>query len=200
MSQHQETLRVFIALVIPPAAKEALAQTIGQLRESLPTGVRWVDPNDIHLTLKFLGNISPALVAPVLEGMTRSSQDFPTIGLGLEGLGAFPNSRQPRVLWAGADGDMNSLSQLQERVEREISPLGFPSERRGFNPHLTLGRVRDNATPTQRGQIGDLFLRQSLVPTDSWLAQELHLIQSVIRPGQANLYPSIGSVALTGSR
>lgn len=198
MSQDPNTLRVFIALAIPPESKAALTRTIDQLREALPRGVRWVDPEGIHLTLKFLGNIPQTMLNPVLEGMARSAQGFPSFKLGLEGLGVFPNSREPRVLWAGAQGDLDSLSQLQQRIEEEISPLGFAPERRSFNPHLTLGRVRDNISASQRGQISDIFLRQALVPSEGWIAQELHLIQSVIRPGQGNYYPSIGCAPLTG--
>ena len=103
-----------------------------------------------------------------------------------------------RLYSIGDQGNLDSLSQLQERVEREITPLGFAPERRGYNPHLTLGRVRDNISPGQRGQIGEIFLRQSLVSSDFWQAREVHLIQSIIRPGQANDYPSIGSAPLTG--
>jgi 2'-5' RNA ligase len=145
-----------------------------------------------------LGDINQTMLNSVLEGMARAAQEFPPFQLGLEGLGVFPNNRQPRVLWAGAQGDLDSLSQLQERVEREITPLGFAPERCGYNPHLTLGRVRDNISANQRGKLGEIFLGQSLVPSEGWLAQEIHLIQSIIRPGQANYYPFIGSAPLTG--
>ncbi|MFQ6030372.1 MAG: RNA 2',3'-cyclic phosphodiesterase [Dehalococcoidia bacterium] len=198
MIQGPDTLRVFIALDLPEAAKEALARTIDQLQKCIAGGVRWVDPGGIHLTLKFLGNIDASLENPLFDAMARAAEGFPSFGIYLEGLGAFPNQRQPRVLWAGAAGDLEMLSQLQGRVEHEISPLGFPREQRGFNPHLTLGRVRDRVSAPQRRQIGDVFARESLAPSDPWVAKELHLIRTNFRP-QGNFYTSMGSVPLTGT-
>ena len=98
-----ESIRVFIALVLPAQGKEALTRTICALRQEISTGVRWVDPSGIHLTLKFLGNIRPNFTEQVFEAMTQASQinDSGALQLGLSQLGVFTNPRRPRVLWAG---------------------------------------------------------------------------------------------------
>jgi 2'-5' RNA ligase len=153
----ENTIRTFIALEPPPWVREALAQTIGQLRGAIPSGVRWLDPTGIHLTLKFLGNVDPHRVDGLLKAMADSARGSPTFQLRLAGLGAFPNQRQPRVLWVGLAGDLQSLQGLHEKVEEEVQKLAPTSpsrESRPFHPHLTLGRVREGVSQTLRSQIG----------------------------------------------
>jgi 2'-5' RNA ligase len=169
-----------------------------RLQLEISRGVRWVDPSGIHLTLKFLGNINGSLVEPVFQAMSRSAGGSQPFQLRLEGLGAFPDLRQPRVLWAGAEGDLPSLGHLQERVDREVAPVGFALEQRGFNPHLTLGRVRDSVAPPQRQGIGAIMTQTSLAPSEPWTVRELHLIQSNFTPN-GTFYTSMGSVPLAAA-
>ncbi len=204
------SIRVFIALVLPPQAKEALTRTICALTQEISTGVRWVDPSGIHLTLKFLGNIQPALTEQVFEAMTRASQindsgnkdsgsdDSGHFQLSLSQLGVFPNARRPRVLWAGIQGDLNVLAGLQVRVEEAAGRIGFAPELRPYRPHLTLGRVREGVPPTARLQIGKAVSEAKLEPSPPWLVDSLHLIRSDRRPEGAT-YTSLGSVPLGGS-
>ena len=197
MIEPGNTIRVFIALEIPPEGKQALADTIRRLQTAIPYGVRWVDPAGIHLTLKFLGNINASLVEDILKAMQCAAQDFPgkSFHLQLSGLGFFPNERQPRVLWAGIEGDLDSLKSLQEKVDEAISRLGFPREKRPFNPHLTLGRVRDGVSSGTRRQVSAAFAATSLEPGDPWEVKEVHLIRSTLTPGGA-IYTHLGSVPL----
>lgn len=197
MTERDTTIRVFIALDIPAGEKQALADTIHCLQAAIPYGVRWVDPAGIHLTLNFLGNVNASLVDDILKAMQCAAESFPgdNFDLQLASLGAFPNERQPRVLWAGIDGDLDSLKGLQEKVDEAISRLGFPREKRPFNPHLTLGRVRDGVSPSIRRQISAAFATTNLEPGDSWEVKEMHLIRSTLTPGGA-IYTSLGSVSL----
>jgi 2'-5' RNA ligase len=170
VTQPENTIRTFIALETPPWVREVLAQTIGQLRGAIPGGVRWQDPTGIHLTLKFLGNIDPHRVDGLLKAMADSAQGSPPFQLRLAGLGAFPNQRQPRVLWVGLAGDLQSLQGLHDKVEEEVQKLAPTSpsrESRSFHPHLTLGRVREGVSQTIRGQIGAVM---SVTPLNPALA------------------------------
>ena len=200
MNPPRDSIRVFIALVLPTQTIEALTRTICALKQEIPAGVRWVDPSGIHLTLKFLGNIQPALTGQVFEAMTHATQinDSGGFDLGLTQLGVFPNPRQPRVLWAGIQGKLNALAGLQVRVEEATSRIGFAPEQRPYRPHLTLGRVRQGVPPPARLQIGQAVSVAKLEPSPPWMVDSLHLIQSDRRPEGA-IYTSLGSVPLVGS-
>ena len=195
-----DTLRVFIALDIPPGAKAALSETIQQLQLVIPSGVRWVDPGGIHLTLKFLGNIDSSLVDGILGAMRQASQGFGgrRFRLTLSGMGVFPNARQPRVLWAGAQGDLDSLERLQLLVDQAVCQLGFAPEKRPFRPHLTIGRVQDGVSPPARRTVGEAVAGTRLPPVAEWAewkVDALHLIRSTLTPHGA-IYTSLGRVDL----
>lgn len=195
----QSRLRLFVALDLPAGAKAALAATVGQLQSVIPAGVRWVNPAGIHLTLKFLGDTEAGLVTPLLAALREmaATGDMRPFPLHLDGLGVFPNPREPRVIYAGVGGDLDSLVKAQRRGEQAITQLGFPREKRPFRPHLTLGRVRDGVAPAVRRQIGDTIARQAaaLSPEYAWTAREIHLIRSVLTPSGA-VYTTLGQAAL----
>ena len=161
----------------------------------MPSGVRWVDPEGIHLTLKFLGDIEPALVEDVLRAMEQAASGTAPFQLHLDGLGVFPNLRRPRVLWAGVGGDMDALGALQEKVEAAMEGLAFPRERRAFSPHLALGRVRDTISAVARQRVGGLVSQGSLDGADPWPVNAVHLMRSNLTPDGA-VYTSLGSVSL----
>ncbi len=196
-----DTVRVFIALDIPSRGKESLADAIGRLQSAIPKGVKWVDPGGIHLTLKFLGNVPLPVVEKLLTAMQEASNGFrgelpgKQLQLQLSGLGTFPNREQARVLWAGTEGDLDSLATLQNLVDQSVATLGYSLEKRPFRPHLTIGRVRDGVPQQLRQSIGQAVLAAELPPTDSWKVDTLHLIRSNLTPSGA-IYTSIGSVAL----
>ena len=192
-----DTIRVFVALDIPSAAKELLAQTIKQLQQCIAGEVRWVDPRSIHLTLKFLGNVDSALVGDILAAMKQASVDFqgPRFQFKLSGLGLFPSNRLPRILWAGTAGDLRELTRLQQAADEAICRLGFPREKRPFQPHLTIGRVRDGVTPAARQGIGAAAMGVDVASTDFWEVDAMHLIESTLTPTGA-VYTSLGSVFL----
>lgn len=196
-----DTVRVFIALDIPSGDQESLTDAIGRLQSVIPKGVKWVDPGGIHLTLKFLGNVPLPMVEKLLTAMQQASDQFKTESAGkqlqlrLSGLGAFPNRQQARVLWAGTEGDLDSLAALQKLVDQAVATLGYSLEKRPFRPHLTIGRVRDSIPHQLRQTIGQAVAAAELPPTDFWKVDTLHLIRSSLTPSGA-IYTSIGSVAL----
>lgn len=138
------TVRAFIAIDLPPAVKAALADVAATLGGRVPRGaVRWVRPEQMHLTLRFLGDTPvdrlPALAA-ALDAVTEGRAPF---ALRLTDVGCFPNARRPRVVWVGLGRAEKELAALVAGLEAALRPLGWPPEDKPFRAHLTLGRVKD---------------------------------------------------------
>ncbi len=184
-----ETVRTFIAVELPPQAKEALAQTQVRWQAVAPATVRWADPQGIHLTLKFLGNIAPEQVANVTTAMERVATGVRPFHLALGTTGAFPSLQRPRVLWVGITGQLEVLQPLQQGLEEALATLGFPKEERPFSPHLTVGRVRDPRKPAP-GLPGTL-------PPATWVVDQLILFRSTLHPSGA-VYTPLGTAKLAG--
>ena len=138
-------MRLFVALLLDTSLQEIVAETIRTLRRLDPSSqVRWVDPGGVHLTLKFLGEV-PETRVPALEGgLDGAVRGRPVPLVALTGLGAFPNARRPRVLWMGLEETGSALAELQVAIEAAAESLGWEREKRAFQPHLTLGRVRED--------------------------------------------------------
>ena len=190
-----EEIRAFIALHISEQARQTLDRTIRELADTTGRQVRWVDPQGIHLTLKFLGDIPSSQVSELLESVEESCRDHHPFQLGLSGLGMFPNWERPRVLWAGVGGDLDALSNLQESVDATMTGAGFQRERRPFRAHLTIGRVRDGATLKQRRAISEAVSSTTLPPVAHWQASTVHLVRSTLTP-QGAIYADLGLVEL----
>ena len=188
-------IRAFIALHISEQARQTLGSTIRDLADTAGRQVRWVDPQGIHLTLKFLGNIPSSRVGELLGAIEKSCRGHPPFRLGLSGLGMFPTRDRPRVLWAGVGGDLDALASLRDDVEIAMTGTGFPRERRHFRAHLTIGRVRDGVTPRQRRDIGDAVSSTTLPPVEPWQIETVHLVQSTLTP-QGAIYADLGLVEL----
>ncbi|GAB4427648.1 MAG: RNA 2',3'-cyclic phosphodiesterase [Chloroflexi bacterium OHK40] len=133
-------MRLFIALSLPEHVRQELAAVQVRLRGH---PLRPVEPQGLHLTLQFLGDVHAELVAPLLDAL--SALPPVRIQLRLAGLGGFPNLEQPRVVWAGVGGDLATLAELQRRVVGATARLGLPTDERPYRPHLTLGRVPQSA-------------------------------------------------------
>ncbi len=175
-------IRAFVAADISPAARRTLAEAVDSLQGGV-SGVRWVRPSAIHLTLKFLGQVDPSLTPDIMDALGRSTSGRSPFRLGLSGVGAFPRPESPRTIWAGLEGDLEELEGLQREVDREVSPVaGVPVESRPFVPHLTLGRVRDRVSPAQRRTIGHALRGATLAPTSPWTVAALHLVRSTLTP------------------
>ncbi|RMG55221.1 MAG: RNA 2',3'-cyclic phosphodiesterase [Acidobacteria bacterium] len=139
--EEEKPIRSFICIELP----ERLRHRIGEIQAELKTyaaHVSWVRPQNIHLTLKFLGHIEPHRIPEILGAIRPMVTRHPPFTLVPEGRGVFPHTRSPRVFWLGIRDDSGVLSALQEEIERTLEPLGFPREKRPFTPHLTIGRVR----------------------------------------------------------
>ncbi|MDA0734703.1 MAG: RNA 2',3'-cyclic phosphodiesterase [Chloroflexi bacterium] len=194
MAATDHQIRLFIAIDPPEEARQVLAETIQGLEQAIPNGVRWVQPHRIHLTVKFLGNVSTSVVDDILTAMQQATNDCPdgNFTLSLSGLGVFPESSRPRVLWAGVQGDLNSLEKLHLAVDRAVSRLGLSLDKGPYRPHLTLGRPRDSVPQQLRGVIGETISNWPSLGPVTWPVESIHLMQSVSEPGRLE-YVTLGS-------
>lgn len=136
-------MRLFAAIDLPDHAKEQLAETVAGLR-ACGADVRWVHKASMHVTLKFLGAVEPREVGAIDAALSRSAgAAAPTRGR-LRNVGSFPHLRRPRVLWVGLETADERLPKLHSSLEDAFVALGFRSEKRRFDPHVTIGRVRSN--------------------------------------------------------
>ena len=174
-------MRLFVALNLPPAVREALWAATTPLRE-LGLPVNWVRGDGIHLTLKFLGEVGDDREAEVAAALGRAAAGARTLPLALEGFGAFPDFHRPRVVWAGITPEPG-LEILQHRVEQEFAPLGFPTEARPFRPHVTLGRARREARPRDLAGLESALARLEFAETA--VVSALDLMQSMLGSGGA---------------
>lgn len=133
-------IRAFVGIRIDPGMARRIAEIQSQLKGSL-SGIRWVGTNNLHLTLKFLGEVEEGKVEPISEALERALQDAGQFSILGRGIGVFPDIRRARVLWVGLES--GSLASVAENVESALEPIGFPKEKRGFRPHLTIGRWRN---------------------------------------------------------
>ena len=154
-------IRAFIALEIPPALQNIIAEHSAALQRDIPHAIRWVAAANIHLTLKFLGDTSPASLQGLIHSLSAVINQQEPFQISIGGFGIFPNPKRPRVLWIGIQAPPD-LDRLYHAIETACARLGYPAEEKPFNPHLTLGRVREEADQTrlrpalQNYQIGQL--------------------------------------------
>jgi len=171
-------IRTFIAIKLPDDVIERLREVqTGLKREGLD--IKWVRPENIHLTLKFLGDIQNSDVDAVGNALESAAGPFAPLTLSAAGLGAFPSVKRPRVLWAGVRGDLETLSRLHARLEEGLSRLGIEKENKTFKGHLTLGRLKNKVPPDAMidavSKYGDMASR-------GFVADTLHLIKSELKP------------------
>ena len=197
----EDLKRLFIAIELSADVRQWLREARILLNGRVPSGsVRWTDPNGIHVTLKFLGEIPAARIPEICGVMDRAVEGLRPFPLEAEGLGCFPEADRPRVLWAGVRRQPH-LEDLQKRLEDGLERIGFPRERRAFSPHLTLGRVRDGVTGRALADIGRAVASATLNTTAGMEAGEVCLFNSLLRPAGAEysiLYRKAFAAAAAG--
>ena len=139
-----ETIRTFLAISLPDSVCSALAILSQSLATQMPRGsVRWVKPDRMHLTVRFLGDTAVSKLPQISSSLDIITKQHPSFSLQLSHLGCFPNERRPRVIWVGLQGETDALVSLKRDVDQALAPLGWEVEKRPFRAHLTLGRVKD---------------------------------------------------------
>ena len=155
------------------------------LRQQGTGRLRWVRPEGIHLTLKFLGAVAPDLAQRVIDALAAAIVEPFTLDLRFDRVGSFGGRMRLRVIWVGLAGDVEELASLAATVEKALGPLGFPRESRPFAPHLTLARVPDDMGIEERSRLSDLIAAYKLPPLPSMSISEVSLMQSFLLPGGA---------------
>lgn len=138
------TIRTFLAVELPDELKKGLVQCQQHLKKDAPFP-KWVRPEAMHLTVKFLGDINMAQIEPIRESVAKAIGQQVEFSLAVQGLGVFPSLRSPRIIWAGITEGGEQIAALARALDEALEPLGFPGEDREYTPHLTLARVKDHS-------------------------------------------------------
>ena len=178
-------MRLFVAINFP----ETLRRGLWSATESLRAGglpVRWVQPDAMHVTLKFLGEVADDRQKELAAALDRATASSRAVTVTVAEFGAFPDPRRPRVVWAGVSPEPG-LELLQHRVEQEFGPLGFPPDGRPFRPHLTLGRAERDARASAFRDLENLLGGVAFAETVT--VASLELMRSLPTRGGAHYQP-----------
>lgn len=180
MPEREEELRLFVACELSEELRRALGSLQDELRKRTGLRLRWVRPEGVHLTLKFLGGVPASRVEAITEALTKAVRPF-ELRLAPSELGTF-GGRRPRVVWVGLEGDIDGLRALARRIDEALAALGFPAEQREFNGHLTLARVPDGASASERARLVDAVRDLRLPHLPAIHVRQAVLMQSVLGP------------------
>ena len=187
-------MRCFIAIEISEVIKSVLLEIEEELKK-YGADVRWVKPDNIHLTLKFLGNIKDESTDKIIKTVEEICSRYDSFDLMIKGLGIFPNRKSPRVLWVGIEGN-DILAALQKEIDEGMSSLGFENEKRKFTAHLTLGRFR---SPRGNEALLDALNQRKNDSFGHITVKSLFLIKSDLSPAGAR-YIKISDAPLGNTR
>ena len=171
------TLRLFIAIEIPPEVKSQFATVLRELKAA-PVDVRWEALEKLHVTLKFLGDTNPELLPQVIQQLDRVVESVHPFAVRYSGLGCFPNARDPKILWVGAEDVQHSMIPLVESIEKTMAALGLKREAKPFHAHVTIGRVK-----SQRN-IQDLLriMESTTLKSHTTNVSHIVLVKSELKP------------------
>lgn len=186
-----DSIRTFIGIELPQHVHDSIQRVQDQLKPLMPD-VRWTKYGNVHLTLKFLGDVSIKKLDRVIEGTRKVAVKFQTFDLCLRGLGAFPNIRKPSVVWIGVSKGYDAVQKLAEELEASMERLGFPREKRAFSPHLTIGRVRDVRDPASMERA---FRETEIDVVGEFSVEKISVIKSQLDPA-GSIYTTIGEAHL----
>jgi 2'-5' RNA ligase len=182
MSQRGENLRLFVACELPAETRRALEEVQETLRgDPIARVLRWVSPEGIHLTLKFLGSVPADNIGSITDALAAAIEPL-ELHVRPARLGTFGGART-RVVWVGLGGDVDGLAALAGRVEGALEPLGFARERRPFTGHLTLARVRERVSVAEQREVAALIGRTGIPDLPPVALSEVSLIRSILGSG-----------------
>lgn len=175
--RRDDVVRTFICIEIPDSIKQRIERLQEDLRP-IKAQVSWTKPANIHLTLKFLGNVEAPRIDRVHKAVERAAAGIGPFDVEVEGAGCFPSARNPRVLWIGLSRIPEALKQLSARIEDELAREAFPAEKRKFSPHLTIGRVRE---PRNAGIVAEALIASGFA-SEAFEATEVIVMRSDLKP------------------
>jgi 2'-5' RNA ligase len=174
-------LRAFIAIEIPPEIKKAIAAQTASLQKETGHIVRWVATDNIHLTLKFLGEVSPSSLELLSQTLHSECIQHNPFEISVSNLGCFPNPRRPRVIWIGLNAPVD-LGRLQYKIETAAACLGYEVDEKPFSPHLTIGRVREQASLGELNHIHATLAARNIGDLGSFNVSAVILFKSDLLP------------------
>jgi 2'-5' RNA ligase len=183
--------RSFVAVELSREIAEGVRRILEGLQERV-AGVRWIQPEGIHLTLTFLGEVDPDLIEEIVHKTEEAVRAIGPFTIGIRGGGGFPNARNPRVIWVGVDDPSGELRKMQARVEKGMKELGFTSEGRDYTPHLTVGRLRSGKG---KGTVAHAIEAISECNLGTMEVREVILFRSHLKPTGAE-YTKVKSIPL----
>ena len=189
-------LRAFIAIEIPKEIKKQIASQTARLRQIVGRSVRWVSPENIHLTLKFLGDISSTNIDLLSQALNTEAGQYPPFEIDVTGLGAFPNLRRPRVIWLGLNAPAD-LARLQHNLETATARLGYASDDKPFSPHLTIGRTRERLAADEVQALSGALENVRVGLLGKFAVENVHLFRSELKPG-GPVYTCLSTAVLGG--
>lgn len=190
-------IRVFIAVDLTSEIQTCLDQVTTKLKLQLgDIPVRWVSSENIHLTLKFLGDVSLSNIDVLKEVLQTEAANHRSMVISIGGVGAFPKVRNPRVIWVGVEAPPE-LEALQRGIEVQTTRLGYAPDQRPFSPHLTLGRVSRNASPQETRKIGEVLKDSKVGFLGVVRVDAVHIFRSDLKPGGA-VYSHLFSAGFAG--
>ena len=173
----RDSIRTFICIEVPRTVKERIENLQRALRQN-NAQISWVKPSNIHLTIKFLGDVRRSKIKSVCDSVERAAKGLSQFDIEVGTAGCFPSARSPRVLWVGLGNVPGGLKQLHSNVETELAREGFPREQKRFSPHLTIGRVR---SPQNAARTAEDLIAQGFAP-ETFRATEVIVMRSELHP------------------
>jgi RNA 2',3'-cyclic 3'-phosphodiesterase len=190
-----ELIRSFIAIELPPEVKSDLDSLQKMLITKQQDWIKWVSPESMHITLKFLGDVASDKIDEIKMGIEESSVGIPPFNLQIKGLGVFPNLKRMQIIWVGIAGDISYLKQIQKNIENNLSILGYPAENREFTPHLTLGRIRYSIPPLDQQKLAQLIEGYNFTSSHEIQVNSINLMKSQLTP-RGPIYTRMGIIPL----
>ncbi len=181
-------IRAFMAIELPADVKQELGRVSNLLAGQLPPhtvlsrAVRWVQPGNMHLTLRFLGDTAVTQLLPLSQQLDQLAARHTPFSLQLERLGCFPNPKRPRVIWVGVAGDNQALLAVKQELDERLVPLGWAAEDKPFSAHLTIGRVADGQSKATSRRIPPTFNWQLPISPLPFTVHDIRLIESQLTP------------------
>lgn len=195
MAEDNKRFRSFVAVLLDASLKDEIARTQEELKAT-GADVKWVAPQTFHFTLKFLGGVEEEKIEEITQAAEAVAAQFPPFSLSLAGLGAYPDLSAPRVIWVGTGEGARDLTELAQRTEAALEPMGFEREKRPFSAHLTLGRVR---SPRRRRELSQAIQQAGEPSFGEMQVDRIWLMKSDLTPKGA-IYTGLREMPLCGKR
>ena len=189
------TKRLFVAIFPPAHVVTSLQAAVAGVAKGVPTrAIRWTRPEQVHLTLNFLGAIAIARIPEIESALRAACQGHRQHEVRVAGLGCFPNRNRPQIIWAGLAGDLRPLESLKESIDARLLASGCAGEERSFQPHLTIGRTRE-LNAAGRREVAEALAAAQERDFGKWQVGGIDLMQSALSP-QGATYGALQSIPL----